>query len=77
MKRIKMVDIRRQDKRVRRRIRKSWKRIVKASDFINGRDVELFQTRMQQYMGVEHVIPCANGTDDLQISLLALNLAPG
>ena len=72
-----MVDIRRQDKRVRRRIRKSWKRIVKASDFINGRDVELFQTRMQQYMGVEHVIPCANGTDALQISLMALNLEPG
>ena len=77
MKTIKMLDIRRQDKRVRRRIRKSWKRILKASDFINGKEVDLFQARLEQYMGVEHVIPCANGTDALQIALMALNLEPG
>ncbi len=77
MKSIKMVDIRRQDRRVRRRIRKSVKRIVKTSDFINGKEVESFRSAMQQYMGVEHVIPCANGTDALQIALMALDLEPG
>lgn len=77
MKTIKMVDIRRQDKRVRKRIRRKVKRIVKASDFIDGKEVELFQSNLRQYMGVEHVIPCANGTDALQIALMSLNLEPG
>lgn len=77
MKSIKMLDIRKQDRRVRRRIRKSIKRIIKTSDFIDGKEVELFQSKLKQYMGVEHVIPCANGTDALQIALMSLNLEPG
>lgn len=77
MKSIKMLDIRKQDRRVRKRIRKGIRRIVKTSDFIDGKDVELFQTSLKRYMGVEHVIPCANGTDALQIALMSLNLEPG
>lgn len=50
---------------------------MRTSDYINGKDVEVFQTKMQRYMGVEHVIPCGNGTDALQIALMALNLEPG
>lgn len=77
MRTIKMLDIRKQDKRVRRRVRKSIRRIIRTSDFINGKEVERFQESLQEYLGVEHVIPCANGTDALQIALMSLNLEPG
>lgn len=77
MKSIKMADIRKQDRRLQRRIRKSVRHIVKTSDFIEGKEVALFQENLRQYMGVEHVIPCASGTDALQIALMSLNLEPG
>ncbi len=77
MKRIKMLDLRAQDKRCRRKIRKGIKRVIKSVDFINGKEVGVFQRRLESYLGVKHVIPCGNGTDAIQISLMALDLVPG
>src|SRR5690606_15522034 len=45
--------------------------------YINGPEVKAFQSELETYLGVKHVIPCANGTDALQIALMALELEPG
>ncbi len=45
--------------------------------FIGGPKVNAFRENLEQYLGVRHVIPCANGTDALQIALMALDLKPG
>src|SRR5204863_8769295 len=51
--------------------------VVESSAFINGPDVHQLATELAAYLGVKHVIPCANGTDALQIALMALGLKPG
>lgn len=51
--------------------------ILESAQFINGPEVKSFQSEMEDYLGVKHVIPCANGTDALQIALMALGLKPG
>ena len=50
---------------------------VDSCAFINGKPVQDFAERMADYSGSKHVIPCANGTDALQIALMALGLEPG
>ena len=51
--------------------------VVQSSAYINGPEVKSFQTELENYLDVKHVIPCANGTDALQIALMALGLQPG
>ncbi len=46
--------------------------VMQSAQFINGPEVQNFQKELEQYLGVKHVIPCANGTDALQIALMAL-----
>ena len=50
---------------------------IASTSFINGPAVKEFQLNLEQYLGVKHVIPCANGTDSLQIAMMALGLKPG
>ena len=47
------------------------------ASFINGPSVKSFQKNLENYLNVKHVIPCANGTDALQIAMMGLNLKPG
>jgi dTDP-4-amino-4,6-dideoxygalactose transaminase len=51
--------------------------VIKQGAFINGPEVKSFQKELEKYLNVKHVIPCANGTDALQIALMALGLQPG
>src|SRR5690606_18987434 len=51
--------------------------ILSKAQFINGPYVKQFQSDMEEYLGVKHVIPCANGTDALQIALMSLDIQPG
>ncbi len=51
--------------------------VIETAQFINGPEVVAFQAEMEAYLGAKHVIPVANGTDALQIALMALNLQPG
>ena len=72
-----MVDLRSQYKHIRRKLRKRLRKVIKESAFINGNEVKLFQQNLEQYLGVRHVIPCASGTEALQIALMALPLEEG
>jgi dTDP-4-amino-4,6-dideoxygalactose transaminase len=51
--------------------------VIDSTAFINGPAVRNFQTELENYLGVKHVIPCANGTDALQVAMMALGLEPG
>ncbi len=51
--------------------------VVRSSAYINGPEVKAFQAELEAYLDVKHVIPCANGTDALQIAMMALGLKPG
>lgn len=51
--------------------------VIRSSAYINGPEVKAFQSELESYLGVKHVIPCANGTDALQIAMMALGLKPG
>ena len=77
MEKIKMVDLQRQNKEIEAEISSSIAEIIQACDFINGKKVKQFSSALEEYLGVSHVIPCANGTDALQIALMSLNLQPG
>src|SRR5690606_21418807 len=50
---------------------------IRSSAYINGPEVKNFQTELEEYLNVKHVIPCANGTDALQMAMMALGLKPG
>lgn len=77
MKNLQMVDLRSQYRHIRRKLRKRLRKVIKESAFINGSEVKLFQQNLEQYLGVRHVIPCASGTEALQIALMALPLEEG
>lgn len=77
MKKIQMVDLLSQYEKVQSEIDKAILDVVKSSAYINGPEVKEFQKELEAYLGVKHVIPCANGTDALQISMMALGLEPG
>ena len=77
MKNINMVDLNGQYRKIRWKVNREIKKVIKSSSFINGPIVKEFQNNLQEYLNVRHVIPCANGTDALQIALMALDLKKG
>lgn len=74
---IPMVDLKTQYHHVKNEIDRAILDVVENTTFINGPAVKEFQSDLEKYMGVKHVIPCANGTDALQIAMMALDLKPG
>ena len=77
MKKINMVDLNGQYRKIRWQVNREIKKVINSSTFINGPIVKEFQNNLQKYVNVKHVIPCANGTDALQIALMALELKSG
>lgn len=77
MKKIQMVDLISQYEKIKPEVVSAVTAIMDKAQFINGPDVKEFQTELATYLGAEHVIPCANGTDALQIAMMALDLKPG
>jgi len=74
---IEMVDLRSQYLRLKSEIDQAVSAALDSSVFINGPDVKAFKKELSDYLGIPHVIPCANGTDALQVALMALPLEPG
>jgi len=77
MKEIRMVDLKSQYLKIKTEIDSSINDVIDKSEFINGTQVKIFQKQLEDYLGIKHVIPCGNGTDALQIALMALGLKPG
>jgi len=77
MKKLQMVDLQTQYEFIKDQVDSSVLEIFKRGTFINGPSVKEFQTQLEEYLKVKHVIPCANGTDALQIALMSLDLKPG
>jgi len=77
MKKIQMVDLRSQYLKIKPDIDKGIQEVIDSCAFINGPAVKNFQEGLEKYLGIKHVIPCANGTDALQVSMMALGLKPG
>lgn len=77
MKKIQMVDLVSQYEKIKPAIDSVIMDVIQNAQFINGAEVAGFQNELQLYLGVKHVIPCANGTDALQIAMMALGLKPG
>lgn len=74
---IQMVDLKRQYQHIQTEIDAAIKEVIESATFINGPVVKEFTSNLASYVNVKHVIPCANGTDALQIALMALDLQPG
>jgi dTDP-4-amino-4,6-dideoxygalactose transaminase len=72
-----MVDLHGQYLRMKSRIDQAIQEVIDSSSFINGESVKLFARELEEYSGSKHVITCANGTEALQISYMALGLKPG
>ena len=72
-----MVDLNGQYQSIKEQINSSISNILETSAFINGPEVHAFQKELEDYLGIKHVIPCANGTDALQIAMMGLGLQPG
>ncbi len=72
-----MVDLKTQYRKIKAEVDKAVIDVLESSAFINGKPVHEFAQGLASYLGVKHVIPCANGTDALQIAMMALNLQPG
>ncbi len=77
MHKIEMVDLRSQYERLKADIDSAIAGVISSTAFIKGPDVRLFEEELQRYLGVRNVIACANGTDALQIAMMALGLKPG
>ncbi|WP_117883854.1 DegT/DnrJ/EryC1/StrS family aminotransferase [Aureibaculum luteum] len=77
MKPIEMVDLKSQYKRIKGQIDTSIQKVIDNTSFINGPEVKQFQQELEEYLNVKHVIPCANGTDALQIAMMGLGLEQG
>ena len=77
MKRISMCDLKGQYMKIKPEVDRAIQEVIDAGVFIKGPDVKAFEAELAQYLGIKHVIACANGTDALQISLMALDLKPG
>lgn len=73
---IRMVDLKSQYNFIAADVNAALKEVIESTAFINGPAVKEFQVNLEQYLGVKHVIPCANGTDALQIALMGLKLEP-
>ena len=72
-----MVDLKGQLEFIKSEINEALQAVLDNTAFINGPAVKEFQSDLENYLGVKHVIPCANGTDALQIALMGLKLQPG
>jgi len=77
MKKIQMVDLKGQYQEIKEKVNTSIQEVLDTSAYINGPHVHKFREELEQYLGVKHVIPCANGTDALQIAMMGLGLQPG
>jgi UDP-2-acetamido-2-deoxy-ribo-hexuluronate aminotransferase len=77
MKKIQMVDLKSQYEKIKETVNSSIQDVLDTNAYINGPQVHQFQKSLEQYLDVKHVIPCANGTDALQIAMMGLDLKPG
>jgi dTDP-4-amino-4,6-dideoxygalactose transaminase len=76
-KKIQMVDLKGQYLKIKNEVDSAIANVIDNTAFINGPAVKEFQSDLEKYLGVKHVIPCANGTDALQIAMMACDLKPG
>ena len=74
---IQMVDLKKQYLKIKEEVDAAVVNVMTNANFINGAEVKTFQTNLENYLGAKHVIPCANGTDALQIAMMGLGLKPG
>jgi len=72
-----MVDLKGQYEEIKDIVNTSVIDVIESTAFINGPEVHSFQKNLEDYLGLKHVIPCANGTDALQIAMMGLGLQPG
>src|SRR5215471_12645928 len=77
MRKIEMVDLKTQYQHIKPDIDHAIQEVIDSAGFIGGKAVQEFSRELAAYLGVKHVIPCANGTDALQISMMAMDLQPG
>jgi UDP-2-acetamido-2-deoxy-ribo-hexuluronate aminotransferase len=77
MNKIHMVDLKTQYEKIKTDVDQAISEVINNTAFINGPAVKEFQADLEKYLNVKHVIPCANGTDALQIAMMALGLKPG
>ena len=77
MKEIRMVDLVTQYERIQDEVDSAVLNTIRSSAYINGPEVKEFQSELESFLDAKHVIPCANGTDALQIAMMALGLKPG
>ncbi|MDP5075297.1 MAG: aminotransferase class I/II-fold pyridoxal phosphate-dependent enzyme, partial [Flavobacteriales bacterium] len=74
---IQMVDLKKQYLKIKPEIDTAVVNVMTNANFINGAEVKSFQNNLESYLNIKHVIPCANGTDALQIAMMGLGLKPG
>ena len=74
---IQMVDLKRQYHKIKNEVDEAVLNVIESTAFIGGKPIQEFANNLSSYLGVKHVIPCANGTDALQIAMMALDLQPG
>ena len=77
MEKIQMVDLKGQYNKIKDAVNTSIQEVLDSNTYINGPQVQSFQKNLENYLDVKHVIPCANGTDALQIAMMGLDLKPG
>ncbi|HCL05285.1 MAG TPA: transcriptional regulator [Chitinophagaceae bacterium] len=77
MRPIQMVDTKRQYEQIKTEVDAAIQEVLDSAAYINGKAVQDFARELSEYLGVKHTIPCANGTDALQIAMMALGLQPG
>lgn len=77
MKKINMVDLQGQYKKIRSEVNREIKKVLKSATFINGPIVKEFELNLKDFLGTKNVIPCANGTDALQVALMSLGVEKG
>jgi dTDP-4-amino-4,6-dideoxygalactose transaminase len=74
---IQMVDLKNQYLGIKDKVNEAIQGVIDSTAFIKGPEVKLFSSELEEYLNVQHVIPCGNGTDALQVALMALDLQPG
>jgi dTDP-4-amino-4,6-dideoxygalactose transaminase len=77
MDKIHMVDLQGQYQKIKNEVDSAMQRIIDSASFVKGPEVKDFEKELASYLGVRNVIACANGTDALQVALMALDLKPG
>ena len=77
MRPIQMVDTKTQYQKIKAEVDSAVLQVMESTAFINGKPVQDFAANLSTYLGIKHTIPCANGTDALQIAMMALDLQPG